>query len=86
MTSTENNFLPDLSKINSDDAKKAKLFYINYPNNPTGAVATDSFYDELIEFAIKKYNSQSHTTSLVKPNHIFDFDYISDIRSVHMTS
>lgn len=49
----ENNFLPDLSKINSDDAKKAKLFYINYPNNPTGAVATDSFYDELIEFALK---------------------------------
>ena len=33
--------------------KKLNYFYINYPNNPTGAVATDSFYDELIEFALK---------------------------------
>tara|TARA_B100000927_G_C16445442_1_gene461551 strand:+ start:349 stop:1569 length:1221 start_codon:yes stop_codon:yes gene_type:complete len=51
----ENKFLPDLSAINPDDAVKAKLFYINYPNNPTGAVATDEFFDEIIEFAIK-YN------------------------------
>ena len=51
----ENNFLPDLSSISIDHAKKAKLFYINYPNNPTGAVANDKFYDELIEFALK-YN------------------------------
>src|SRR6056300_794596 len=29
------------------------------------------FHDEIIEFAIKKYNSQSHATSLVKPNHVF---------------
>ena len=51
----ENSFLPDLSAIDPDQAKKCKLFYINYPNNPTGAVATDKFYDELIAFA-KKYN------------------------------
>ena len=51
----ENGFLPDLSAIDPDQAKKCKLFYINYPNNPTGAVATDEFYDELIAFA-KKYN------------------------------
>ena len=51
----ENGFLPDLSAINPDQAKKCKLFYINYPNNPTGAVATDAFYDELIAFA-KEYN------------------------------
>ena len=48
----ENNFLPDLQKIDSNIAKKAKLFYINYPNNPTGAVATDKFYDEIIDFAL----------------------------------
>ena len=51
----ENGFLPDLSAIDPEQAKKCKLFYINYPNNPTGAVATDAFYDELIAFA-KEYN------------------------------
>ena len=49
----ENGFLPDLSKIDPAQADRCKLFYINYPNNPTGAVATDAFYDELIAFAIK---------------------------------
>jgi len=51
----ENAFLPDLEKIDPALAERCKLFYINYPNNPTGAVATDTFYDELIAFA-KKYN------------------------------
>jgi LL-diaminopimelate aminotransferase len=51
----ENAFLPDLGKIDPALAERCKLFYINYPNNPTGAVATDEFYDELIAFA-KKYN------------------------------
>jgi LL-diaminopimelate aminotransferase len=51
----ENGFLPDLGKIDPALADRCKLFYINYPNNPTGAVATDKFYDELIGFA-KKHN------------------------------
>ena len=51
----ENAFLPDLGKIDPALADRCKLFYINYPNNPTGAVATDAFYDELIAFA-KKHN------------------------------
>ncbi|MBC8205834.1 MAG: LL-diaminopimelate aminotransferase [Kiritimatiellaeota bacterium] len=49
----ENAFLPDLGKIDPALADRCKLFYINYPNNPTGAVATDEFYDELIAFAQK---------------------------------
>jgi len=49
----ENGFLPDLEKIDPALADRCKLFYINYPNNPTGAVATDEFYDELIAFAQK---------------------------------
>ena len=49
----ENAFLPDLEKIDQALADRCKLFYINYPNNPTGAVATDEFYDELIAFAQK---------------------------------
>ena len=49
----ENNFLPDLKSITEDVAKRAKLLYINYPNNPTGANATRSFYEEVVEFAKK---------------------------------
>ncbi|QHI69727.1 LL-diaminopimelate aminotransferase [Tichowtungia aerotolerans] len=49
----ENEFLPNLESIDPALADRCKLFYINYPNNPTGAVATDEFYDELIAFAQK---------------------------------
>lgn len=47
----ENNFLPDLTAIPKDILKKAKLLYINYPNNPTGATATKKFFKEVVEFA-----------------------------------
>ncbi|HOR51326.1 MAG TPA: LL-diaminopimelate aminotransferase [Candidatus Hydrogenedentes bacterium] len=51
----ENDFLPDLSAIPSDVAKKATAFYLNYPNNPTGAVATPEFLNDLVAFA-KEYS------------------------------
>ncbi|MDH3974016.1 MAG: LL-diaminopimelate aminotransferase [Deltaproteobacteria bacterium] len=47
----ENGFLPDLKGIPADIAKKAKLLYLNYPNNPTGAQATKEFYEEAIAWA-----------------------------------
>ncbi|MBO8127225.1 MAG: LL-diaminopimelate aminotransferase [Firmicutes bacterium] len=47
----ENGFLPDLSAIPTEVARKAKLLFINYPNNPTGAVATQEFFAELVRFA-----------------------------------
>ena len=47
----ENGFLPDLDAIDPALAAKAKLFYVNYPNNPTGAAATEEFFDRLIAFA-----------------------------------
>ena len=47
----ENGFLPDLKNIGAEELKPAKLFYVNYPNNPTGAAATEEFFDALIEFA-----------------------------------
>lgn len=50
-----NNFLPDIDAIPEEDKKRAKLFYLNYPNNPTGATATVKFYEKVVEFA-KKYN------------------------------
>lgn len=47
----ENGFLPDLKGIPADVAKKAKVLYLNYPNNPTGAQATKEFYEEAIAWA-----------------------------------
>lgn len=47
----ENDFLPDLSIITSNVLKKAKILWINYPNNPTGAVAQSKFFNEAIAFA-----------------------------------
>ncbi len=51
----ENEFLPDLAKIEVESAEKAKIFFLNYPNNPTSAVANLDFFKEVIAFA-KKYN------------------------------
>jgi LL-diaminopimelate aminotransferase len=49
----ENDYLPDLTKIPSEIADKAKLMFINYPNNPTGATATLEFYADVVAFAKK---------------------------------
>ncbi len=46
-----NEFLPDLDGIADDIKKRAKLLVINYPNSPTGAVATVEFYEKAIAFA-----------------------------------
>jgi len=51
----ERGFLPDLTEIPSDVAKAAKLMFLNYPNNPTGAIATREFFDEVVAFA-KEYD------------------------------
>lgn len=51
----ENGYLVNLKDIPEDVAKKAKLIIVSYPNNPTTAVAPDSFYNELIAFA-KEYD------------------------------
>lgn len=49
----ENNFYPDLDNIPEDILKRAKLLYINYPNNPTGQTATKEFYKKAADFAYK---------------------------------
>jgi len=52
----EKNYLPELGKIPSKVARRAKLMFLNYPNNPTTAVVEDiSFFEEVIAFA-KKYD------------------------------
>lgn len=46
----ENGFLPVLADIPTDVAKRAKLFYVCYPHNPTGATATPQFYADLVRY------------------------------------
>lgn len=47
----ERGFLPDLGAIPADVARRAKVLYVNYPNNPTGAVAPRGFYEEVVAFS-----------------------------------
>ena len=47
----ENGWLPDLDAIPPEVARKAKLIWLNYPNNPTAAVATKDYYRDVVEFA-----------------------------------
>ncbi|HEV3046781.1 MAG TPA: LL-diaminopimelate aminotransferase [Solirubrobacteraceae bacterium] len=44
-------FTPDLEAIDAEVAARAKLMYLNYPNNPTGAVAPEGFFERVVEFA-----------------------------------
>jgi len=48
----ENGFLPDLGSIPTDIAKKAKIMFLNYPNNPTAGVAEKEFIKEAVDFCI----------------------------------
>jgi LL-diaminopimelate aminotransferase len=49
--SAENDFLPDLVSIPAEIRRRAKLLSLNYPNSPTGKVATREFYQRVIDFA-----------------------------------
>jgi LL-diaminopimelate aminotransferase len=44
-------FAPDLDAISAQDAARAKLMFLNYPNNPTGAVVPDGLFEQVVEFA-----------------------------------
>jgi LL-diaminopimelate aminotransferase len=50
----ENDFLPNIDDIPKGIAEKARIMFLNYPNNPTGACAPSEFYEKVIDFA-KKY-------------------------------
>jgi len=47
----ERGFAPDLEAIPPEDSERARLLYLNYPNNPTGAVVPDGLFEELVAFA-----------------------------------
>jgi LL-diaminopimelate aminotransferase len=48
-----NGFLPDLDAVPADVARRAKILWINYPNNPTAALAAPGFYEKVVAFAEK---------------------------------
>ena len=48
---SKNDFLPDLDAIPASVAKKARLMFLNYPNNPTSATASIKFFEEVVDFA-----------------------------------
>ena len=50
----QNGFLPDLEAVPADSARKAKIMYLNYPNNPTAATADEAFFEKVVAFA-KRY-------------------------------
>ena len=47
----ERGFAPDLDAIAAEDAARARLLYLNYPNNPTGAVLPEGLFERVVEFA-----------------------------------
>ncbi len=49
----ENGFLPDLDSVDERISRKAKLIFLNYPNNPTGAVADIGFFERLVDYALE---------------------------------
>ncbi|MEG0476555.1 MAG: LL-diaminopimelate aminotransferase [Raoultibacter sp.] len=49
----ENGFLADFNHIPADILAKAKIMFLGYPNNPTGAIATDEYFDRAIDFCIE---------------------------------
>jgi LL-diaminopimelate aminotransferase len=61
-------FIPDLDAINAATRKRARLLFVNYPNNPTGAVVPDGFFERLVAFGadndilIVHDNAYSETT------------------------
>ncbi|MCX6682733.1 MAG: LL-diaminopimelate aminotransferase [Methanoregula sp.] len=65
----ENNFVPVLDDIPKKVAKAARLMFINYPNNPTAAVAPEGFYREVVDFA------HEHTIVVVSDNAYSEIAY-----------
>jgi LL-diaminopimelate aminotransferase len=61
----KNHYLPDLDAIPADTLKKAKILWLNYPNNPTGAVATMEFFEKAVQFAQKHHILLAHDAPYV---------------------
>ena len=59
----ENGWLPDLEAIPEDVARAAKVMWLNYPNNPTGAIAESDYFEKVVEFAARHDIAVLHDAS-----------------------
>ncbi len=81
----ENDYLPDLDVIPNDVRKKAKLMFINYPNNPTAAVADESFFERVVKFGLENEIIIAHDAAYTeiyfdrKPLSIFCVEQARDV-------
>lgn len=82
----ENDFYPDLTNIPQDVLDKAKILYINYPNNPTGQVATKEFFEKVVKFAKDNHIMVVHDAAYAavtfdgyKPLSIFSVEGAMDV-------
>ena len=80
-----NGFMPDLKSIPQDVIKKAKIMFLNYPNNPTTAFATDEFFKTAIDFAHKNKILICHDAAYTevyfdkKPKSFLEYDGAMDV-------
>ena len=65
----ENGFLPDLNEISEEEARRAKVLFIGYPNNPTAAVIEDDFFERVVVFAKK------HDVAVIHDNAYSELTY-----------
>jgi LL-diaminopimelate aminotransferase len=65
----EHGFVPDLAAIDEDVARRAKLMFLNYPNNPTGAVVPEGFFERVVDFA------RAHDILVVHDNSYSEISY-----------
>ena len=81
----ENEYIPDLTSIPSETAAKAKLMFLNYPNNPTGATASREFFETAVRFAVENDIIICHDAAYSemyfkeKPVSIFEVDGAGDV-------
>ena len=61
----ENHFLPDLDTIPAEVIRKTRILWLNYPNNPTGAVTTMEFFEKVVQFAQKHHILIAHDAPYV---------------------
>jgi LL-diaminopimelate aminotransferase len=65
----ERGFVPDLAPIPAQARERAKLLYLNYPNNPTGAIVSEGLFDEVVDFA------RAHDVLVVHDNSYSEITY-----------
>jgi histidinol-phosphate/aromatic aminotransferase/cobyric acid decarboxylase-like protein len=64
----ENDFLPDLDAVPADIRRRAKLMVLNFPGNPTAAIAPSTFFEKVVAFARENEIVVAHDAPIRKPS------------------